>query len=236
MYPHRIRLRGPWECEPPGGPPVVVTMPCHWAAAGLADLGGRFRCRRRFGYPGRIDPHERVWLTVAGVADCAAVSLNGTPLGRVEGAGPVEFDVTALLRPRNELILDVEGPAAEGGLRGEIALEVRCTAFLRDIRVWARSGDRAELHVSGTVVGSADEPLDLYAILGRRPVAQAQVTAEPGGRPFHLEAADLDPAWLAEDGEPAKPGTVQVDLVNGANVWYTISEEVRIEAAPRREA
>src|SRR5579885_2874724 len=49
MYPHRIRLRGPWECEPPGGPPVVVTMPCHWAAAGLADLGGRFRCRRRFG-------------------------------------------------------------------------------------------------------------------------------------------------------------------------------------------
>jgi hypothetical protein len=202
----------------------------------LAALGGRFRCRRRFGYPGRIDPHERVWLTVAGVADRAEVVLNGTPLGWVEGTGPAEFEVTALLRPRNELVVDVEGPAAEGGLRGEIALEVRCTAFLRDVRVWANSGKRAELHVTGTVVGGADGPLDLYAILGRRPVAQAQVTAEPAGLPFHLVAADLDPKWLAGDGEPAKPVTVQVDLVNGANVWYTMVQELPTEGVPGREA
>jgi hypothetical protein len=233
MYPHRIRLRGPWQCEPAAAPLRIVPMPCRWGEVGMAGFGGRVRCRRRFGYPGRVDAHERVWLTFAGVSDRAEVSLNDTPLGRVEGAVPAEFDVTALLRPRNEVVADVEGPAAEGGLWGEVALEVRCTAFLRDVHARVKSGDRAELHVTGMVVGSAEGPLDLYAILGRRPVAEAQVTA---GSPFHLEARDLDPAWLAEAGEPGKPAFVQVDLVNGANVWYTIVEELSIEAAPKREA
>src|SRR2546423_196049 len=46
MYPHRIRLRGPWECEPlesAGGtlpPPSRVTMPCHWHETGLSDVAG----------------------------------------------------------------------------------------------------------------------------------------------------------------------------------------------------
>src|SRR5262245_58836427 len=98
MYPHRIRLRGPWECEPlaragPGdaaGPlpaPFRMTMPCAWAEGGLTGFAGRVRFRRRFGYPGTIDAYERVWLTFAGVRDFADVALNGTPLGRREGAG-----------------------------------------------------------------------------------------------------------------------------------------------------
>src|SRR5262249_4666249 len=110
-YPHRIRLRGPWECEPlaragPGAlpPPGRVSVPCTWAEGGLPDFAGRARFRRRFGYPGRIDPHERVWLTFAGVSDRAEVALNGTALGRHEGPGPFEFEVTALLLPRNELV------------------------------------------------------------------------------------------------------------------------------------
>ena len=48
MYPHRIRLRGPWECEPlaragggPLPPPCRITMPCRWGEAGLADFAGR---------------------------------------------------------------------------------------------------------------------------------------------------------------------------------------------------
>ena len=71
MYPHRIRLRGPWDCEPlarlaPGAsdgalpPPGRMTLPCRWAEGGLTDFAGRVRFRRRFGYPGRIDAHERV--------------------------------------------------------------------------------------------------------------------------------------------------------------------------------
>jgi hypothetical protein len=228
MYPHRIRLRGPWECEPLSrdtqGPPVRVTMPCRWGEVGLACLGGRVRCRRRFGFPGRIDPHERVWLTTAGVSDRAEVALNGTLLGRVEGAAPAEFDVTDLLHSRNELIAEVEGPAEGGGLWGEVALEVRCTAFLRDVRAWI---SKEELHVTGTVVGSADGPLDLYVILGRRPLVEGRVTAEPAGGPFHLEARV--PETGGQEGQPA---AVQVDLVNGATVWYTIVQELTNDTAP----
>src|SRR5579864_6240669 len=98
IYPHRIRLRGPWECEPlarfvaraDGGMDTVtaglpvkrrVLMPCRWGAAALHDFAGQVRFRRRFGYPGRLDPHERVWLTFGGVDQSAQVTLNGQFLG-----------------------------------------------------------------------------------------------------------------------------------------------------------
>src|SRR5260370_8527653 len=85
--PHRIRLRGPWQSEP---------------------VAGGVRRVRRFGYPGRIDADERVWLTFAGVAGRVEVSLNGHVLGSHDGGAPFEHEVTSLLGPRNE-----------GGMRGE---------------------------------------------------------------------------------------------------------------------
>src|ERR1051325_6749779 len=95
MYPHRIRLRGPWECEPlaPPSPPTPlavgqasqsdrqagkpdlpaegnrrrVTMPCRWADAGLAGYRGLARFTRKFGYPGKADRDiEPIWLPCAG--------------------------------------------------------------------------------------------------------------------------------------------------------------------------
>ena len=213
MYPHRIRLRGPWECEPlaragggPLPPPCRMTMPCRWGDGGLPGFAGRARFRRRFGYPGRIDTYERVWLTFAGVDGVAEVWLNGTRLGRHEGPGPFEFVVTALLRPRNELTVEVEAAGGDGGLWGEVALEVRCTAFLRAVRAWAE-GDR--LHAAGEVVGTAERPLDLYVIRGRSAVAYTTVEAAPEGRPFHLVAEGVSDAEA-----------VRVELVNGATVWY----------------
>src|SRR5437899_1464659 len=118
MYPHRIRLRGPWECEPlaravkqAGGlewvtqalpPPCRMTVPCRWGEGGLGDFAGRVRFRRRFGSPRQLDPHELVWLTFAGADASAEVTLNDRFLGRQEQASePFEFDVTGLLRERN---------------------------------------------------------------------------------------------------------------------------------------
>src|SRR5262245_5222966 len=98
MYPHRIRLLGPWECEPlswhsfrasnpkPLPPPLRMKIPCHWNEGGLPGFAGRVRFRRRFGYPGRIDSYERVWLTFAAVAGASEVQLNGSFLG----AGPAD--------------------------------------------------------------------------------------------------------------------------------------------------
>src|SRR5438477_13088651 len=99
MYPHRIRLRGPWECEPLARavsdaqgrsemvvealpPPRRMVLPCRWGEGGLADFAGRVRFRRRFGLPRQLDAHERVWLTFAGVDGVAWLSLNGDLLGQ----------------------------------------------------------------------------------------------------------------------------------------------------------
>ncbi len=237
MYPHRIRLRGPWECEPlrrsapppspperggeGGGPlpsPFRMTMPCRWSEGGLPNFTGRVRFRRSFGYPGRIDAHERVWLTLAGIGGEAEVRLNDQLLGRIAWTGetPVppstEFEVTPLLRPRNELVVEIEGTAEQGGLWGEVALEIRCTAFLRNLRSSAvLKGDSMDLRLSGRVVGVAERPLELYLLRYRSVVGYQVVTPKPAGQPFEIRASDLPPGNLP----------VQVDLVNGAVIWYT---------------
>jgi len=145
MYPHRIRLRGPWECEPLARfvmgadgrkeeiatnlpAPRKMTMPCRWSEGGLSDFSGRVRFRRHFGYPGRIDDSERVWLTFAGVDATAQIWLNDQFLGRQEGDHPWEFDVTKILAVRNDLQVEVEGEAESGGLWGEVAMEIRQVA------------------------------------------------------------------------------------------------------------
>jgi hypothetical protein len=207
MYPHRIRLRGPWDCQPldPPGPAFRAAMPCR------LDQAGRLRCRRHFGYPGRIDAHERVWLVLDGVAGRAAVSLNGTPLGAC-ASGSAEFEVTDRLGPRNELVVEAESPGSREPWE-EVALEVRCTAYLRNVRAWVGEEDGITLHAGGEVVGRADGPLDLYLILGRSPLTETRAEAEPAGRPFHLAAAVGDRDRLAEP--------VRVELVNGATVWFS---------------
>jgi hypothetical protein len=187
-------------------------MPCRWADVGLGDAT-RVRCRRRFGYPGRIDASERVWLTVDGADGRLEAWLNDTALGRFPGERPWEHDITALLRERNELVLDVEGGL---GLCGEVALEVRCRAFLRDVRLKVEG---RELCVSGEVVGPAEGELELYVVCGRSPVGYARVVPGPGGQPFAVRAE-------VPAAQAAQPVSVQVDLVNRASVWYTVFRDL----------
>jgi hypothetical protein len=247
VYPHRIRLRGPWECEPlsrtpapPGDrveplqPKGRVTLPCRWGECGLSGFAGRVRFRRRFGYPGRLDSFERVWLTFDGVEGTADVSLNGQVLGRREGAqGPFEFEVTNLLQARNELVVEVEAPDDRAGLWGEVAQEVRCTAFLRGVRLAATfAGETARLHVTGEVVGTSEQSLELYVLLGRSTVAYAVVPPAPEGRPFHVISDELGPERWQTGGEGG--GTVhevRVELVNTATVWFTVEQTFEFRPA-----
>ncbi len=254
MYPHRIRLRGPWDCEPlartdggPVPPPFRVVMPCRWTDTSLGPFSGTVRCRRRFGLPRQIDAHERVWLTFGGVADRATVQLNGQPLdapgskssrraaagprslaediaiGALTGsrsdpatlAAPFTVEITTLLRERNELIVEVESSNAASGLWGEVALEIRCTAYLDAVRVWRVPGDDGiRLHAAGVVVGSAERPLDLYVLLGGQTLAYTAISASPAGQPFELVSEPLAPDAVETAGE------VGVDLINGAVKWY----------------
>lgn len=216
MYPHRIRLLGPWEYEPlmrrgEGAvpPPGKMTMPRRWNDGGLLGFAGRVRFRRRFGYPGRIDSHERVWLTFAGIEGAAEIALNGHVLVGRHTDGPIEFDVTSLLGKRNELAVNVDCDSDAGGLWGEVALEVRCTAYLRGWRAWLDSETR-HLHVQGDVVGASDRLLELYVVANRRSVGYATVEANATGKPCHLELEIDD----------MRPDRIRVDLVNLAQIWY----------------
>jgi hypothetical protein len=160
---------------------------------------------RRFGYPGRIDPFERIWLTFTAIEGSAEVTLNSQLLGTLVGGG--EFEVTSLLRIRNELRVDIEADSDRGGLWGDVALEVRRTAFLKDITL--RWSDR-RLEVSGQVVGDAERPLELYVILGRFNVGYGMVSA---GQPFVLTTDDI---------ADRPPDSVRVELIDGAVIWYAV--------------
>ena len=149
------------------------------------------------------------------------VSLNDTPLGRSQ-TGPFEFDVTALLRRRNELVLDIEAATEDGANFGEVALEIRRTAYLRKVAAQP-VGDGFE--VTGEVVGTAEGLLELYVLLDRRHAAYEVITPLPEGQAFRLSAE------LPDGSE--RPTTVQVDLVNGATVWYTLTQPIG-EFATRR--
>jgi hypothetical protein len=238
-YPHRIRLRGPWDCEPlrrvsakdateaPLPAPRRMTVPCRWHEGGLADFAGRVRLTRRFGYPGQIDAGERVWLTFAGVEGSAEVWLNDRLLGRHEGAaGPFEHEVTQLLGTRNRLVIEVEELTGRGGLWGEVALEIRRTAFLRGVRAWAEPA--GALHVIGKVVGTSERPLDLYVLLDGAHVAYTTVEAMPSGQPFQVTAERAGAERWADGSH-----TVRVELVDAATVWYAVEESFDLPGLSR---
>lgn len=125
-YPHRIRLRGPWECEPVARavrdvqgaasqeteslPPAGrVHVPGDWSEALGPGFRGRVRFRRRFHRPTGLEPHERIMLVIEGVDREGIVQLNGQRLGRVKGmTAQATFDVTAMVEARNELVVEVE--------------------------------------------------------------------------------------------------------------------------------
>jgi hypothetical protein len=244
MYPHRIRLRGPWECEPierwirvhdgttktskESLPPKrTMTLPCRWMEGGLGDFAGKVRYLRRFGRPGRIDAHERVWLTFGGADAIAEVWLNGQFLGcKVGICDAFEFDVTTLLQSRNNLVVEVEGDEG-GGLNGEVALEIRCTAYLRDTQVRGTiEGDKALLQVTGEVVGTCEGPLELYVLLDRLNLIYSPVETKADGRPFHLISDPL--SWGIE--ESSQKHDVRVELVNVATVWYEWEQSIQFQS------
>lgn len=153
---HPIRLRGPWGCQPLARfvydengrsvetednlpPPGRLTMPADWSGVCGPGFCGRVRLRRRFHWPARLTPRERVWLVFGAVAGSAVVRLNDEILGDFTGSDvPREFDVTEHLEATNVLFVDVTYPDCDshggentggsgtaGGLTGEVRLEVR---------------------------------------------------------------------------------------------------------------
>lgn len=154
---HTIRLRGPWQiaalsrseliggnntATEPGELPAATetAVPNDWGEALGSDFRGRARYTRRFGLPTNLSPEERVSIVIALVDWRATVVLNGEMLGRQTlSDGERKYEITRLLKTRNELQIVVELPRVAdsgnslvrpgrehlpGGLIGEVRLEI----------------------------------------------------------------------------------------------------------------
>jgi hypothetical protein len=208
-----MRLRGPWECTPltaalgqPLPAPRRVVMPCSWAEARLPGVT-RARFTRRFGYPGRIDEHERVWLLGERLEGVADIALNRQELARGHH-GPFAFDATALLGVRNQLDVEIQTDRDDGGLTGDVALEIRCTAYLDHMT--ARRDAAGSVIITGAVVGTADGPLEIYVLADRQHAHYEVVSARPTGTPLNITSPPRDPP----------PQRIRVELINVSTVWY----------------
>jgi hypothetical protein len=82
--------------------------------------GGQVQLRRRFGWTATLSATDRVFLVVGDVQSAGAVSVNTVPLGPLDPkALPARFEISALLRPRNEAVIQVAG-----GRVGNVRLEI----------------------------------------------------------------------------------------------------------------
>lgn len=209
MYPHRIRLRGPWECEPVGLPPRRLTMPGGWVAAGLEGFRGQARFIRPFGYPGRADPDlEHFWLTGSGCTGVREIHLNGQLLSAQVG-GDFAFEVTRILAARNRLEIVIQGDSDDAGLWGEIALEIRRDAYLTDVQV-ERLG--AAVILTGKAVGTSPQPLELYTLVDNRNADYQTIVPTPKGEPFRIELAEI--ALTCQ--------LVRAELIHISSIWYAV--------------
>lgn len=131
---HRIRLKGPWEFEWLGGPPIAapatgrVTMPADWETL-FGATAGRAVFRRRFHCPTNLEPDDRVWLVFDGVGGEGTVAINGEFVGRLQTSEqPQRLDVADRLQPFNEATVELAfDPAADanpGGLYAPVAIEI----------------------------------------------------------------------------------------------------------------
>ncbi|HEV3341281.1 MAG TPA: hypothetical protein VG125_13015 [Pirellulales bacterium] len=248
-YPHSIRLRGPWRFEPltrslaaPNGqileqggdlPPAGRgTVPSDWGSTLGAEFRGRVGYRRSFNPPGSLDPHERLWLVIEGVDARGMVSLNGRRLGEVPGyAVWSSFEITNVVGPRNEVLLEVELPAGEapirpgrqnlpGGPIGEVRLEVRSSRFVDGLAIWS-SGEREERQF--TVRGRIDgEPTEspLAVVIGACDHELAYLELRAGVQFEATFSAAETPVWT-----PTSPATVPIEvklLEGGLSVWRQV--------------
>lgn len=158
--PHTIRLRGPWKYrvltedtiqadgsvsrQEVAGLTGKTQISADWTQVLGATFRGKVRLTRHFHEPTGLDPSSRVDLAIDSVDGLGIANLNGELLGNLgESPMPARFDITARLRPRNELVIDVvrtevsgnhlggdlqtsrrQSPLT-GGLVGEVRLEIR---------------------------------------------------------------------------------------------------------------
>lgn len=105
MAAHTIRLREPWN-----------------RSLGASEAP---RLSRKFGAPTGLGSLSRVYLAVGDMEALSGVFLNGSPLEALtEAKGVKRWDITDLLRPRNEVCLFMHQASSASGLEPLVRLEI----------------------------------------------------------------------------------------------------------------
>lgn len=181
-------------------------MPCRWPGAGLSGFRGLARFSRKFGYPGRIDEFEHVWLTCVGCSGCREVRVNQQVVAQDCREG-FACEITPLLAQRNLLEVLIDGQTDEAGLWGDVALEIRQAAYLADIQA-RRTEDGVQ--ITGNVVGAAPQPLELYTIIDGAHADYRIIQPSREGQPFRVDLPGIRAVKTA----------IRVELVHVSCIWY----------------
>lgn len=212
MYPHRIRLRGPWELALPGAPSRRIRLPDEWTARPGFPGPSRFELRRQFGVPRLIDPDESIWLVWRGTRPLQVMLGDTVLLEHFEADPGVEYDLTTKLQRRNEIVATLDRWDA----CPVVSLEIRGPYFLRGLR-WLPEINNWQ----GVVVGPEGGDVELHLLAFGRCVARVAAAASPDGRPVVV----VPPTSLPEGVYYRSADPWRIELVEGANQWFTQTVE-----------
>jgi hypothetical protein len=200
-------------------------MPTHWHETRLSGFGGTVLLKRHFSWPNPLDANERAWLIFSNPDPIVKIFLNGQELKRIENSSASEFEITSLLKFRNDLLVEISDRHGESNFCGEAALEIRYPAFLRNIAAWVEDVDNTRrIIVQGEAVGSHVRPLELYALVEGVVIAYATVTPIPEGQHFQMQSDDYETANRVVEKLSKGPCRLVVDLIDGATVWHRHEE------------
>lgn len=120
---HIIRLRGPWEVVPlaaSGATPLRLMLPGDWRVP-LGDYLGPAKFCRYFQRPTSLSHKSQVKLAVSGLPKRRVVRCNENVLSPLDD--PDRYDLTCLLTPRNQLVVELEITTATP-VKGDVWLEI----------------------------------------------------------------------------------------------------------------
>jgi hypothetical protein len=214
MYPHRIRLRGPWEASYVVNGEWIsqrVNLPSTWEQ--LQAATGPVTLTRSFGRPRVIDADESVWLAWDDLAAACDIYVNEEWLHSLAGSerGGVRQFAYAL-QDRNTLKVQFAQAGAANRPLGEFALEIRGPVYLEEVRLESTAKGRV---VTGWVSGVQRRKLDLYLLANGRTVSHVITHAAPAGVAFRLPCPEADGSSRNQDFPP-----IRVELVEGATCWW----------------
>ncbi len=128
----------------------------------------------------------------------------------------VEYEVTRLLQPRNEL--EMYWPS-KSTVAPEVALEIRGPVFLRDVV-------NTTVGWAGQVVGENRRNMEVHLLAQGRAVARVPVQA-------NQSFAIMRPSELPEGSYNPQAPPWTIELIEMANRWYSLDVEVPPPVVPR---